>query len=322
MRCPILLAVLIAATAAAEDPLVLEKTIPLPGVSGRFDHFAIEITSKRLAVAALANDTVELFDLATGARLTALTGQKKPCGVVFVPPKARLLVANGGDGTVRTFETSKFHPAGTLSDLDDADNVRWDAARGQVVVGFAEGALAILDEAGGKLLGKIPLAAHPESFQLESKGHRAFVNVPDAKHVAVVDLEKRAVIATWALDRWHSNFPMSLDEEHGRVFIGCRSPARLVALDTKSGRVIGDCEIAEDTDDLFFDRKRNRIYVSCGAGFLDTVAIHTDGSLTRIGNQPTKSGARTCFYSPELDRLYLAVPGQAELRVYRPSTNE
>jgi len=315
----LVLALLAAGACVAEEPLVLEKTIPLPGVSGRFDHFSVELTSKRLAVAALGNNTVELFDLAAGARLTAIKMQRKPCGVLFVPSKALLLVANGGDGTVRAFEMTKFQQTERLSDLDDADNVRWDAARGHVVVGIGEGALAIVSQVGDKILGKVSLAAHPESFQLESKGRRAFVNVPGAKHIAVVDLEKLAVIGTWPLEKWRANFPMSLDEEHGRVFVGCRDPARLVTLDLTSGRVVSDCEIGTDTDDLFFDGKRSRVYVSCGEGFLDTINVNSDGRLERIAHQPTRAGARTSFFCEPLDRFYLAVPGKAELRIYRPT---
>jgi hypothetical protein len=318
---------ILSAFALGKEPLVLEKTISLPNVDGRFDHFSVDVAGGRLAVAALGNNTVEVFDLHAGTRLTTIAGQKKPCGVLFVPGKSRLLVVNGGDGTVRAFETAKFQRANELSDLDDADNVRAEASRGHAIVGFGEGALAVINETGEKLLGKVPLAAHPESFQIESKSRRAYVNVPGAKHVAVVDLEKQAVVATWPLEKWRANFPMSLDEENGRLFIGCRSPARLLALDARSGALLGECEIAGDTDDLFFDAKRSRIYVSCGEGFLDTVQVDADGKLGRIAHQPTRVGARTCSFSPELDRLYLAVPRRgsgkdAELRIYRPSEHE
>ncbi len=40
---------------AQESALKLAHRIPLNGVSGRFDHFAIDIQGKRLFVAALGN---------------------------------------------------------------------------------------------------------------------------------------------------------------------------------------------------------------------------------------------------------------------------
>src|SRR5713101_6899723 len=40
------------------------ETIPLDGVEGRIDHFGLDAKGKRLFVAALGNDTVEVVDLA------------------------------------------------------------------------------------------------------------------------------------------------------------------------------------------------------------------------------------------------------------------
>src|SRR2546422_249933 len=57
------------ARAADAEPLRLAHTIPLPGVKGRFDHFACDAGAKRLMVAALGNDTGEVFDVAEFKRL-------------------------------------------------------------------------------------------------------------------------------------------------------------------------------------------------------------------------------------------------------------
>ena len=70
-----------------------------------------------------------------------------------------------------------------------ADNVRLDAANGKIYVGYGH-ALAAIDAKSGKLLERIELAGHPESFQLEPSGTRIFVNVPSAAQIAVVDRSK------------------------------------------------------------------------------------------------------------------------------------
>jgi hypothetical protein len=57
---------------------------------------------------------------------------------------------------------------------------------------------------------------------------------------------------------------MALDESHHRLFIGCRSPARILVLDTSSGKTITEFECAGDTDDVFYDAKNKRVYVSGG----------------------------------------------------------
>ena len=80
--------------------------------------------------------------------------------------------------------------------------------------------------------------AHPESFQLEKVGTRVFANVPDKQEVEVADLIKGKVLARWRVTACTTNFPMSLDEAHHRLFVGCRFPAKLVVFDTESGKIV------------------------------------------------------------------------------------
>ena len=308
--------------AAGTEPLLLKHTIPLPGVSGRFDHFACDAPGPRLVVAALGNDTAEVLDLAKSSHLKSLPGLSKPTGVLILAESKRIFVANGNEGTLRAFDAVNYEPVARIGELDDADNVRFDAAAKLIYVGFGDGALGVVDPVAGRLLHRIPLAAHPESFQLEIHGPRIFVNVPDAKQIAVVDRVQKIVIAKWSMEKWRGNFSMALDETKHRLFIGCRRPARLVVLDTEKGTVVSDLEISRDTDDVFYDAKRQRLYVSCGEGFLDVIQCPDNDRYERFAHIATRDGARTCFFSPELDLLFLAAPKgsghEAEIRIYQP----
>jgi hypothetical protein len=113
---------------------------------------------------------------------------------------------------------------------------------------------------------------------------------------------------------------MALDEDGHRLFIGCRQPARLLAFDTESGKEVAAVDCSGDTDDVFYDAARTRVYVSCGEGFLD-VFDAKDAAPTRIAKIPTAAGARTCLFVPDLHMIYLAVPHrgaqQAEIRVFK-----
>jgi hypothetical protein len=73
-----------------------------------------------------------------------------------------------------------FHLLATVKFSGDGDNVQYDARVERIVVGYGDRALGLLD-ANGERLGNIALDAHPESFQIEEAGSRAFVNVPDRK---------------------------------------------------------------------------------------------------------------------------------------------
>src|SRR5439155_13807479 len=240
------------AHAADSDAMKLFKTIPLPDVTGRFDHFSIDVKNQRLFVAALGNNSVEVLDLNAGKRLRSITGCDKPQGVLYLPKGNLLCVANGGNGRLRIYDCDSFKPLATIGSLDDADNLRYDARADRVYVGYGNGALGVVNPTTGVLSGSVKLLGHPESFQLEQDGNRIFVNVPGARHVAVIDRSTRTLLEAWLLPNAQANFPMALDETNHRLFVGCREPARLLVLDTTTGKAVSDAEISGDTDDLFY----------------------------------------------------------------------
>ncbi len=308
--------------AAEMETLRPLHTVPLPDVKGRFDHFSIDAKGQRLFVAALGNDTLEIIDLSAGKRLRSVPGMSKPTGVLYLAEPNQVLVANGDDGTLKVLSGTDYKVLQTLKAVADADNLRFDSTAKFAWLGYGGGALGTIDPKTPKQVTSIQLPAHPESFQLETTGPRIFVNVPDAKQVAIIDRVKKVVTDTWPMEKFQANFPMALDEPNHRLFIGCRRPPRLVVLNTDNGKAIADLAISGDIDDLFYDAQRKRLYLACGEGFLDTIEQTSPDSYARASQLPTGPGARTCFFSPALGRLYLAVPDRgaqkAEIRIYEP----
>jgi hypothetical protein len=189
-----------------------------------------------------------------------------------------------------------------------------------VFVGYGSGALAVIDPVTNGKIADIPLKAHPESFQLGRSDRRIFVNVPKAREIAVVDRFAGKQTVSWPIDNG-SNFPMALDESSGRVFVGFRNPPQLSVFSVRDGSAIASVGACGDTDDLFFDAKRQRVYLSCGDGYVDVFEAQGD-AYRRLDHIPTISGARTALFVPELDRLFVAAranPGEpAALWVFRP----
>jgi hypothetical protein len=302
------------------SPLHLEKEIPLPGVEGRIDHFSADIGGNRIFIAALGNGTIEVVDVIKGQRTTEIKGLKEPQGVYYEPGNNRLYVASAGDGTLRIYDGTSLDLQTTLEFGDDADNVRYDENANQIWVGYGGGALGIVAASGAKA-GNTALGSHPESFQLERGGSRAYVNVPKEGAVVVVDRMKRSVISKWGLDWTFANYPMSLDEGEKRLFVGCRMPARLVILDTLSGQVVAKIPIVGDTDDVFFDASRHLVYIIGGEGAVDLFRRRDPNHYEHIGRTTTATGARTGLFVSGLDRLFVAVPHRgsqaAKLLVYQ-----
>jgi DNA-binding beta-propeller fold protein YncE len=311
-----------AATSNAQSaPLKLKQTIPLPGVEGRIDHLASDPSGQRLFVCALGNNSLEVIDLRKGERAHTITGLGAPQGVGYSPEVNRLFVANEKGGICKIYDGKSFQTLGELNFEDDADSVRYDETRKTIYVGFGAGGIAVVNAADGKQVGSIKLSAHPEAFKLEKNGSRIYVNVPNSRHVAVIDRDKGEVIATWKTDLAFANFPMALDEANHRLFVGCRLPSKLVVLNTDSGDVVAKVNISGDADDVFYDSKRHRIYVICGAGKIDVIE-QTDPKTYKTSTKiDTAGGARTGLFVPERDTLFVAVPHrgsqQAEIRCYQ-----
>ena len=191
----------------------------------------------------------------------------------------------------------------------------------KIYVGFGSGGIAIVNAPDGKEVGSIKLSAHiPKLLSWKKMGSRIFVNVPNSRHVAVIDREKGEVIAKWKTDLAFGNFPMALDETNHRLFVGCRLPSKLVVLNTDSGDVVAKIDISGDTDDVFYDAKRHRIYAICGAGKIDVVEQIDPKTYKTSTKIDTAEGARTGLFVPERDALFVAVPHrgsqQAEIRWY------
>jgi len=310
-------------TVAAQRPapLQLEQTIALSGVEGRIDHFAFDPAGERLFVCALGNNTVEVLDLRKGERVHSITGLGAPQGVGYAPEVNRLFVANDKGGICKIYDGKSFQAVGQLDFKDDADNVRYDSPTKKIYVGFGSGGIGVVNAVDGKQIGSIKLSAHPEAFELEKNGKRIFVNVPNSRHVAVIDRDKSEVVATWKTDLAFANFPMALDEVNHSLFIGCRMPSKLVVLNTESGDIVAKIDISGDPDDVFYDSKRHRIYAICGAGKIDIIDQTDPNTYAASARVNTADGARTGLFVPERDTLFVAVPHRgsqkAEVRAYR-----
>ncbi|HZP94700.1 MAG TPA: hypothetical protein VFB20_17725 [Burkholderiales bacterium] len=310
------------AVAAADAPLREIKRIVLPGVRGRIDHMAVDLAGKRLFVAALGNNTAEVIDVDSGRIVQSIGGLQEPQGLLFVPEAEALFVANGGSNALKIFRGKGFSSSTTLMLEDDNDNIRYDRQAQLAYVGTGgdpDSALAIVDAHGREVPGRIALSGHPESFQLERNAVRVFVNVPTAGVIEVADRIQRKVVARWKVGG-RANFAMALDDEHRRLFVVTRHPAKLWVLDTRDGRTVASLDTVGDADDVFYDEELRRIYVSGGEGHVAVVRQESADRYAATARIQTRDGARTAYFVPQWRMLFVALPAKpgavAEIRVF------
>jgi YVTN family beta-propeller protein len=309
-------------SAQPSSPFTLEATIPLHDVHGRIDHMAIDLPRKRLMVAELGNNTVDVIDLGTRTVAHRVSGLRAPQGVGYADRADAIVIANAGDGSVRLIDARDFSVLGRVELDDDADNVRIDPRNGLAVIGYGSGGLALIDPGSRTRVADIRLPAHPEGFQIDPSSGRTYVNIPDAHQIAVVDLDTRKLVASWPTRNASANFPMAFSPSPLLIASVFRSAPLLQLLDPVSGEVRQRLSTCGDADDVFFDPRRARMYISCGAGEI-AVMEHKGTNWAALGTIQTASGARTSLFVPELDRLFVAeraglLGSEAAIRVYRP----
>jgi DNA-binding beta-propeller fold protein YncE len=305
---------------AGGPPLRLTQTISVPDVEGRIDHLAADVPGERLFVCALGNNSVEVIDLQKAERVHSITGLGAPQGIAYVPDIGRLYVANDRGGICNIYDSKSFTLLGSVDFKDDADNVRYEGSTRRIYVGYGKGRIGLIDADKGESVGSIKLSGHPEAFLLQKQGLRIFVNIPTAHHVAIINRAQGKVIATWKTDGAFANFPMALDESGHRLFVGCRFPAKVVVLNTDSGSFVKSIAISGDTDDIFYDEKRHRLYAICGDGNVKIIDQLDRDTYKIAATIQTRAGARTGLFVPELNSLFVAVPHRgnqsAEIRRY------
>ena len=289
-------------------PLQLIQRIPVPGVTGRIDHFTAYPKRRLLIFAALGNNSLEIVNTFEGKVVQSIKGLDEPQGVVYVPEFDKIFVANAGNGTVNVYDgkTYALRKSIALGEESDTDNLRWDEASKRVFVGIV-GGIAMIDAATeahveSDLKGS---GGHSESFQLEKKGSRIFVNVPDDSSVNVID-RKTGGLTKWELNGARANYPMALDEDDHRLFVVTRRPPLLVVLDTDTGKEVARVPVGGSCDDVYFDAERKRIYALAGEGFISVIQQNDPNHYALSANIPTTVGVRTgVFFGTS---LYAGVP--------------
>jgi DNA-binding beta-propeller fold protein YncE len=318
----------LAARAQTKPPLRLLQTIPLPELKGGdFDHFDVDLSGNRLFLTAEENNAVEVFDIRSNTLIHTIRDVETPHSLLYLPATKQLWVVNGGDGTIKIFDGNDYAEIGSVKLAIGADSAVYDPANYLLYVATGgEDAkmdfslISIVDTSTRRHVGDIQVnSTNIESMAIDKNSDRLFANIRDRSLVAVIDTKKRVVTSTWPLGDVHGNTPMALDTAHRRLFVAGRKPARLLVLDSDSGKIVAALPTAELTDDMLFDPESKRIYVACDEFIVVYVQRDAD-HYKELGRIPTSFRAKTAVLVPKLGRYFVAAPrhGQkiAEVRVY------
>jgi DNA-binding beta-propeller fold protein YncE len=306
-------------SAQVKQPLKLVTTTPLPGFSGDFDHFALDLKGKRLFLTAEDHKTVDVFDL-EGKHLHSITGFGQPHAALFLPESNNLIVTDGDDdfGRVELVSGVDYKILSTIKLPNGVDSAVFDPTSQYYYVASGAGESAkthmvsIIDTKEFKKAGEMELPGNEsEAMAVDKEGKKMYVSLRATNEVGVIDLEKRKVLARWPIPGASTANSLVLDEANHRVFIATRKPPKFFVFDADTGKVVTSLPCAPLHDDMWFDTSRKRVYVTGSES--TTVFEQKDADhYTHLADVPTGFRAKTSILVPELNRMYIAVSGKGK----------
>lgn len=309
-----------ALTSGAQDkpPLKLVTTTPLPGFTGDFDHFAVDLQGKRLFLTSEDHKTVEVFDL-EGKHLHSIAGFGQPHAAVVLSDGNVIVTDGDGFGRVALVDGKTYKILNSIKLPNGVDGAVYNPVEQYYYVESGGDdpnnkthVINIIDTKAFKLVGTIPLpGSHSEAMAIDRAGKKMYINLTGADQVGVVDLTTRKLISQWPVPDAQTANAIVLDEPNHRVFIATRKPAKFFVYDTDTGKVVATLPTAEMHDDMWFDVARKRIYVTG----TETTAIMQQldaDHYAHVADVTTGYRAKTSIFVPELNRLYIAVSGKGK----------
>ncbi len=301
-------------------PLKLIATTPMPGFTGDFDHFGLDLKGNRLFLASEEQKTVEVFDLQTGERIHSIKGFGHPLTMAYLAESNRLIVTDGGDtDAVELVDCKDYKIINTLKLGHGVDHGAYNPVNKYFYVengGGPDGkvhVLSIIDTKSFKQVGEI--AGLPgnsnEGMAIDHEGKTLYVNLTGTDEVGVIDLNTRQLIARWPLPDVHVAHAIALDEPNHRLFTATRKPSRFIVFNTDTGKVVTTLPCVDMNSDMSLDVARKRIYVS-GSETVSVFEQRGADHYEHIVEVPTAYRAKTSIFVPELKRLYVADSGKGK----------
>jgi len=315
------LAILFAVQSPAQEkaPLKLVQTIAAPA-GRKWDHFGVDLKGNRLFVTSEEEPAVEVFNLKTGEHIRSLTEFKEPHNVIPFPELKKIYVVDGEASEIKILDYDSYKLIGRTALTIDADPMVYDPASKYlyVVNGGREAhtptcLVSIVDTTTGKKIADMKLDANRlESMAIEKSGPRLFVNMTGINSIGVVDREKRAVVQTWPITAGKDNVPLQYDDATHRLFLTTRKPSKLVVVNADNGKEVANLDVADYVDDLAYDAAHHRLYIPGGGGNGSVSVVEQRGAddYKLIATVPTKPGAKTARFVPELNKYYVGVPAK------------
>jgi DNA-binding beta-propeller fold protein YncE len=270
-----------------------------------------------------------VFDARTNKLIHTIPGLEEPHAMLYRADLHRLFVVDGGASEIKIYNSETYALQGSIKLSIDADSIAYDPKTTYlyVVNGGREAhtpysLISVVDTTKAEKVADIKIDSNwLEAMALEHEGARLFISETGSNQVGVMDRNSRNIIASWPIPvDTRQNSAMKFDEANHRLLIATRKSPKFIVMDSDTGKVIASMDCVPMVDDIAYDPKSKRIYVS-GDKVVDIIQQQDADHYKKIGEAVGSSRAKTALLVPELGRYYLAAPkdgaNAAKVLVYK-----
>ena len=310
-------------------PLQELQTIRLqPAVKGRFNHFGVDLKHNRLFAAAEDYHAVLVYDLVTSAPIMEIAGIAKPHAIFYRDDLDRLYVTDGESGELKIIDGKTYKPLKSIPLAKDADAIGYDAPTHNLYIvnggkdaGQTFSVVSVVDTSAAKKVADIRIEGETlEAMALDLWRPRMYVNNKAKNEVTVVDRWQQKVVGAWPVTVGKENVAMALDEQHQRLFVGCRS-GQVAVFDTNTGKELQALAIVKGVDDLEYDAATRRLY-AVGDGTVNVYEEIDADHFKSLGTVDTLPQAKTARLVSQINRYFVVGPeiagAQAGFQIFQP----
>ena len=295
--------------------------LPANEAEGGFDHADIHAASDRLYVAHTCNDSLDVIDCAGERYLESVPGLTAVAGALVSEALGLVFTSNRGENTVSVFTPGAERQAAKIPVGVKPNGLAFDSARGILIaanVGDSSIAnsftLSVVDVGRKERIAEIPVPGRTRWTVYDPVREAFYVNIAAPAKIVVVDARNpRAVRSEFDISAAGPH-GLEVDATAGRLFCACDAGV-LFAIDSASGRILGDVGLSGAPDVIFLHPGTGLLYVAIGApGVIDVIDTR---QMRRVQTLDTEAGAHTLALDRKRGKVFAFLPDTHRAAVYQ-----
>jgi len=297
----VVVSAVVMATPAAGSYRLLQ-TLPVAGDEG-WDHPTVDSVARRLYVT--HGTHVVVMDVDSGKLVGKIDNTPGVHFTVIDPELDQGFISNGGAARLTIFNTKTLETIGQVNSTgENPGPMVFDPTTRRVFTfNLNSNNATVVDSKEGKVVGAFDLGGKPELVGTDGKGN-VYANLVQKNVVLQIDAHKMTVSQTWPVAPCVGPRTMAVDQQNGRLFIGCAN-RRMAVLDSSSGRVVSSVPIGAGPDDSAYDSEAGLIYISNGDGTVSIIRQESSDNYSVYETVKTAPGARNMALDLKTKRMFL-----------------